>query len=372
MHILITADTVGGVWTYCRELVAGLLRRGERITLVSFGDLPSPAQTEWMDHMPAEERRRLVYYPTAFKLEWMQDSDADMKKADDFLLGVIRETGPDILHFNQYYFGAIRCDLPRMVVAHSDVVSWWTGVYGHEPPESSWIGWYRDLVGRGLSEATAVIAPSQWMLDQIELHYGEPHKGWVVYNGRTPGLFNPYLVKQDLILCVGRLWDAGKNVGLLLRQEMPAPVAIVGAEREPGAHSPEQFPTRQRAGLRLLPQQNERQMAQIFAHASIYAAVSQYEPFGLAPVEAALSRCALVASDIPSLRELWGDAALFFRNDDVHDLRSAMEMLVRDPALRNGYAELAYRHAVKKFSAARMVEEYLDIYRALVPLRAAA
>ncbi len=33
MHILVTADTLGGVWTYTRELVTGLVRHGERVTL---------------------------------------------------------------------------------------------------------------------------------------------------------------------------------------------------------------------------------------------------------------------------------------------------------------------------------------------------
>src|SRR5262249_14585128 len=95
MHILITADTVGGVWTYCRELVAGLVRRGMRVTLVSFGDLPSVAQSQWMDCLAPEDHARLAYYPTAFKLEWMQDSDNDMKASAEFLLGIIRETSPD-------------------------------------------------------------------------------------------------------------------------------------------------------------------------------------------------------------------------------------------------------------------------------------
>src|SRR5262244_2464724 len=66
MHILVTADTIGGVWTYTRELVAGLIRRGEQVTLVSFGDIPSAAQTRWMEGLP-----NLTYHPTAFKLEWM-------------------------------------------------------------------------------------------------------------------------------------------------------------------------------------------------------------------------------------------------------------------------------------------------------------
>jgi glycogen(starch) synthase len=68
MHILVTADTLGGVWTYTRELVAGLVRGGDRVTLVSFGDIPTAAQTTWMEGLPD-----LDYRPTAFKLEWMLD-----------------------------------------------------------------------------------------------------------------------------------------------------------------------------------------------------------------------------------------------------------------------------------------------------------
>jgi len=371
MHILITADTVGGVWTYCRELTAGLLRQGVTVTLVSFGDLPDTAQTAWMESLAPDERSRLAYYPTAFKLEWMQDCDGDMKAAAEFLLGVIRENQPDLLHFNQYYFGALACDLPRIVVAHSDVVSWWVAVHGSEPPESSWSNWYRDIVARGLSEATTVIAPSRWMLDQVQRRYLTPRSASVIYNGRTPGLFNPYVSRRDRVLTVGRLWDAGKNAALLLRERMPLPISIVGADHHPGAAG-DPFRARQRPDVRLEPKRNERQMAQIFSHASAYAALSQYEPFGLALVEAALSRCAIVASDIPSFRELWEDAALFFRNNDATDLRATLEMLVRDPALRNHYAHLAYRHALRKFSASRMVEEYLALYGSLLSITAVA
>jgi hypothetical protein len=45
--------------------------------------------------------------------------------------------------------------------------------------------------------------------------------------------------------------------------------------------------------------------------ASIYALPARYEPFGLSVLEAALSGCALVLGDIASLRETWGDAAVY-------------------------------------------------------------
>src|SRR5260370_4322250 len=368
MRILVTADTVGGVWTYSRELVTGLLRLGARVTLVSFGDLPTAGQTRWMESIHG---RDFDYRPTVFKLEWMQDSAADMKASSGYLLGVIRETEPDLLHFNQFYYGALDCGLPRVVVAHSDVVSWWAAVHGQEPPKTSWSNWYRDVVARGLDGATAVIAPSQWMLDQVQRQYLKPHRASVIYNGRTPALFNAYLTKEERIVAAGRLWDVAKNAGIFLRADMPAPVSIVGAD-----HSSEQpdklFAVQKNTKVHLQSQQDERQMAQIHARSAIYAAPSQYQPYGLAPVEAALSRCALVASDIPSFRELWQDAAVFFRNNDPQDLRRALEPLVHDPLLRHQCANLAYTHARRKFTAERMVSEYLELYRTLAPAAVAA
>ena len=49
VHVLVTADTMSGSWTYSRELVTGLVTRGVRVTLVSFGEIPLPDQTAWMD-----------------------------------------------------------------------------------------------------------------------------------------------------------------------------------------------------------------------------------------------------------------------------------------------------------------------------------
>ena len=365
MHILVTADTLGGVWTYTRELVTGLVRRGDRVTLVSFGDIPVAAQTRWMDGLA-----NLDYRPTAFKLEWMLDSEADMEASSQYLQAVVEESRPDLLHFSQFYYGALQCDVPRVVVAHSDVVSWWMSVHHQLPPETEWLHWYRQIVTRGLGEATTVVAPSRWMLEQIESNYGKLASACVIYNGRTPALFNPYISKQETTVTLGRLWDSGKNVSLLLKQEMPGSVRIVGCDRHPDLQYHSFAAETIRPNVSLDPQQDERQITQTLARAGIYAATSQYEPFGLAPVEAALSRCAILASDIPSFRELWEGAAIFFRNNDPDSLSQALESLQSDRALRLNQGNIALRHARQHFTADRMVAGYRSLYHKLVPAQA--
>src|SRR5438067_10680749 len=106
MHVLVTADTIGGVWTYARELISGLVRRGVGVTLVSFGEIPSPAQTERLDGL-----RGVDFRPTAFRLEWMQEAPQDLAASTEFLLNVVDEVKPDLLHLNQFCYGNLPCDV---------------------------------------------------------------------------------------------------------------------------------------------------------------------------------------------------------------------------------------------------------------------
>jgi glycogen synthase len=353
MRVLVTTDAVGGVWTYTRELVTGLLRSDVDVTLVSFGALPTVAQTAWLD-------ARVDFRPTEFRLEWMQDAQRDIEESCRYLESVIAETSPDLLHLNQYCYGALRSDVPRIVVAHSDVVSWWTAVKDDDAPPSPWFQWYRSVVQHGLSGATFVVAPSQWMLDALRRHYRVPAGATVIYNGRNPELFTPQQPKEALTVGVGRLWDEAKQVSLLAGLGDEFRVVIAGATACP--ESGKDATRRATAGIAFEEARSEQQVADLFARAAIYAGTSRYEPFGLAPLEAALSRCALVLNDIGSFREIWGDSAVYFRRNDPISLAGCIRRLQAAPALRRRCAERARQRALRRFSSERMVQKYLQLY----------
>ena len=204
------------------------------------------------------------------------------------------------------------------------------------------------------------------MLSQIGRYYAQPRMSSVIYNGRTPSLFHSRESKDHLITTVGRLWDAGKNAALLSQDELPWPVCVVGSDKPPATENSFQKQQECCPGVQLLPQQNEEQLRELLGGTAIYAAVSRYEPFGLAPVEAALSGCAVLASDIESFRELWDDAAIFFRNNDPASLRQALNALTEDSNFRQSCAKRAYDHARKWFAADRMLHQYVDFYRTLM------
>jgi glycosyltransferase involved in cell wall biosynthesis len=107
------------------------------------------------------------------------------------------------------------------------------------------------------------------------------------------------------------------------------------------------------------------------SRAAIYAMPARYEPFGLSILEAGLSGCALVLGDIPSLREVWRDAAIFVSPDDPTALAAAIQRLIDDAPLRAALGTRARRRAVR-FSPLAMARGYLDAYRDALAARAPA
>lgn len=361
MHVLVTADSLSGSWTYARELVTGLVTRGVHVTLVSFGEIPLPEQTSWMDHLHG-----LDYRPTAFRLEWMQEAEEDLPESSEFLVSLINEIQPDVLHLNHFCYGNLPVDVPRVIMAQGDLITWNQAVHDRPPRP---MAWYRRTVLNGLSAADAVVAPSAWMLDRITECYCRPRRSEVIYPARNPIFFNPYVSKDDCVLAVGRLVDASRQVFLLTQQPHPLPVCIVGAEQTvPVPRIPIRADVKiatEQTSVAIRGPQTDAQLRALYSRAAIYAATSRYEPLGMPALEAAFSRCAIVANDIPSYREIWGDAALYFRTNDAVSLAESIRRLNEDRTMRRAYAELAYTRARERFTTKRMIDQYLELYRSL-------
>jgi glycogen synthase len=376
VHVLVTGDTLSGSWVYTRELVTGLVTRGVRVTLVSFGDIPLPAQTSWMDHLHG-----LDYHPTAFRLEWMQEAEEDRAEACAFLLSLAQELRPNVLHLHQFSFGNLPVDIPRIVMAYGDLLTWREAVPEEQlrplhTMERHAHARYRDLVLRGIACADALVAPSAWMLNRISATYIHPRRVEVVYPGRNPVFFNPYVSKDDCVLAVGRLVDANRQLSLLTQHAHPLPVCIVGSEQTMAMPlNPIRADVKvatEDSSVAIRGPQTEAQLRALYSRAAIYAATARYEPLGMPVLEAAFSRCAIVANDIPSYREMWGDAALYFRTNDASSLAAGIRQLNDDRSMRRAYAELAYARARERFTTKRMIDEYLHLYRNLIAVRVAA
>src|SRR5262249_12002692 len=118
--------------------------------------------------------------------------------------------------------------------------------------------------------------------------------------------------------------------------------------------------------------QSESQLRLLYSKAAIYASTARYEPSGMSVLEAALSRCALILNDIPSLRELWGNAAIYFRTNDSGSLAEAVRSVSGDAQLRRNYANRAFQRARECFNAHRMTDSYIQLYHSVLARKAVA
>ncbi|HET9835113.1 MAG TPA: glycosyltransferase family 4 protein [Rhodanobacteraceae bacterium] len=363
-RVLMTADTVGGVWQYAMELCRVLCARGYEITLATMGGLPDREQLREAESIPGLDLRASRY-----KLLWMDDPWRDVDEAGEWLLGLAQELQPDIVHLNDLGHGGLDWPAPVLTVGHSCVLSWWRAVHGERAPESQWAR-YRECVTAGLHASKMVVAPTQAMMSSLQCFYGPLRNTQVIPNGRSSSLMTgadqkaqtqqaPSATKRDIIFSAGRVWDEGKNISSLaaIAARVPWPVCIAGPQQSPGHESG-------RVGflnVRMLGKLDGEAMRRWFGKASSYALPARYEPFGLSVLEAAQAGCALVLGDIDSLRENWEGAALFVPPNDPDALAFTLRRLITDDVLRTRNMARAQRRAMHLTPRA-MADAYIEAY----------
>lgn len=355
-RLLMTTDTVGGIWTYALELARALCGRDIQVVLATMGAPLDVSQRQEVQSIPG-----LTVCESTFKLEWMEEPWSDVRHAGWWLLQLEQAWQPDVVHLNSYVYGALRWRRPTLVVGHSCVLSWWEAVKGEAAPQQ----WerYRHEVARGLQAADLILAPTQAMLAVLKRHYGSFRQAGVVPNGRDAAFFRPGM-KEPFILTAGRLWDEAKNVAMLdkVAASLDWPICVAGEDRHPAG---DQVCYR---AIRELGRLRPSELASCLGRAAIYALPARYEPFGLSVLEAGLAGCALVLGDIPSLRELWDDAAVFVPPHDAERLAIALQTLSQDRSYLADLAARARRRA-GKYTPRRMLMGYLAAYGDLLQVR---
>jgi len=341
--VLMTADNQGGVLGYALDLARALGRRGVRVTVACMGGRLAEAQRR--------EAEGVTVLESEHRLEWMDDPWEDVALAAAWLLDLEARLRPAIVHVNGLSHAALPFRAPAIAVVHSCVLSWWRAVRGEEAPAR--YDRYAREARAGLRAAAAVVAPTRAMLTDAERRYGPFRRALVVPNGvEAPPAPTE---KEPLIFAAGRLWDEAKNVAALGRvaPRLLWPVVVAGSAATP-------IP-----GVCALGVLGRAEVGAWMGRASIYALPARYEPFGLSIVEAALSGCALVLGDIPSLREVWGEGAAIFvdpRSDAA--LEGALRALIEDRDLRASLARTARARALA-YTPERTAAGYLAVYDAL-------
>lgn len=360
MRILLTTDAVGGVWDHATTLYRRLAERGHDVFLAVLGR-PSG---ERIAALPIGAR----WAARSFALEWAEGGLQDIEPAARWIDSLAEAMEADVVHLNQLAY-AHRIACPKVVAVHSDAWSWFSEIRGAPPQEDPRWQAYHAAVARGLAAADAVVAPSRYQAALTERHYGRSVDR-VIRNGiDRQSLAEGHRVNTGAsaparrLVTLGRAWDEAKGhatvdeaLGLV---KEPWSAYLAGDIEGPDGQRLQ--PKR----LKYLGRLPLREARELLRRTTVYVAASLYEPFGLAPVEAAMAGCALVLSDIASFRELWGNDALFFTPGKPAALASVLDRLHGDSMLHHQMRMRAMRRAWASFDDRRMTTEYTEVYKSV-------
>jgi glycosyltransferase involved in cell wall biosynthesis len=147
-------------------------------------------------------------------------------------------------------------------------------------------------------------------------------------------------------------------------RDVPEPWRIVFVQRQTRKHVLAKLASRLGIDKRItwIPHVDAANLVVLYQAAGAIVQPSLYEGFGLPVVEAMATGCPVVASDIPTLREVVGAAAILVPPNDIAGFGRALAALARSSNQRRDLAAAGIDRA-KVFSWDRCARETLDVFR---------
>jgi glycosyltransferase involved in cell wall biosynthesis len=208
----------------------------------------------------------------------------------------------------------------------------------------------RWLTRRAAENASVIFTDSDFSRREIESYFRvESSKIKVIPPGVTPRRGAAGLRSRlPLVLFVGSLFNRRRLPDLIaafarVARDLPdARLAIVGDDRTWPPQDLRGIADAHGLGTRVdfrnyVP---DDELARLYGAASVFAFLSEYEGFGLTPLEALAADVPVVVLDTPVAREVYGDAATYVRADDVTGTAAALRRLLTSPGA--GATQLAH------------------------------
>lgn len=104
------------------------------------------------------------------------------------------------------------------------------------------------------------------------------------------------------------------------------------------------------------------EVKKLYASIDLLAFVSTYEGFGLPILEAQATGRPVITSNISSMPEVAGDAAVLVNPFDPDDIRTGIQKIISDKKLRESLVQKGLEN-VKKYHPKEIAERYAELYR---------
>ena len=296
---------------------------------------------------------------------------------------ILEKAKLDIVHF-PYFSVPIFYNRPFVVTIHDLIIN-------HFPTgKASTLAFpiykmklfaYRVIIKKAAQKAKKIITVSNATKEEILDHLRvDKDKVVVVYNGVDEGISNeeqntkyklqntkyflyvgnayPHKNLERLLLAFSELLKENKNVKLVL----------VGREDYFYNKLKDKLKNMNLKNSIIFYQEiNDKELVNLYKNALALVMPSLMEGFGLPVAEAMTNGCPVLASEIPSLKEIAKEAAAYFNPQNVEDMAKALGLMINDEGLRSEMIKKGYER-VKIFSWEKSAKETLKVYESCFSL----
>lgn len=301
----------------------------------------------WTARRDSERRRFILYAPDALTLPLptaavhhrVGGNGRGTLWEQTWLRRAVRSDRPDVF-FSPAYTAPVGTGVPFAVTIHD--VSFAAHPEWFRIREGARRRW---LTGYAARSAAVVLTVSRFSQGEISRHFSvDAGRIRVIYEGIAPRTVDAPSTdnRRPLVLYVGSILNRRRLPDLMAgfaraRRDVPeARLVIVGDDRSwprldlravAYAHGVE----RSVEIRRYVP---DDELARLYSEASVFAFLSEYEGFGITPLEALAAHVPIVVLDTPVAREIYGDAAIFVPADDIGATAAALGRLLATPSAR--------------------------------------
>jgi glycosyltransferase involved in cell wall biosynthesis len=358
-----------GVGTYIRNVVRTLGRLDCENEFLLFG---SPEKVHEIGSLPAN-----------FQTVPLNASDRSLQGYREFRTA-LRRLQCDLVHVPNLFSVPRMLPCPYVMTVH-DMLEHMSGA-----PEQSGLrrSFHFQLTKRVLAGAARIFAVSNFTRNEIEKLFDiPPDHVDVVYNAIDERFLHGhasaadrdliarrYQVTYPFLLYAGRI-SPHKNVVRMIEAFSALKTELERDEAYPDlkliiigddlSGNPDLRRTVVRSGVqhdvRFLGFVPIEVLRIFYDEAKIFVFPSLYEGFGLPPLEAMVHGTPVVTSNVSSLPEVVGSAAVLVNPENVFEIMRALHRVLMDKALRERMKERGYQQAAK-FSWEKSVRRILDAY----------
>jgi len=248
---------------------------------------------------------------------------------------------------------------------------------------------YRQVIAHAIKKSAKIIVPSKNIKEEVISTFRiDPSKVVVTYEAaeeeyfdnqkletRNPKLLNENHIKTPFMIYVGNAYPH-KNLEKLLEafkiltinhkpETRNLKLTLVCSRDVFWQRLAKQVQDQKLNGRVIMTSYiPARELSVLFRQAKAYVFPSLSEGFGIPGLNAMAAKIPVVCSDILTLKEIYGDAALYFDPNDPEDIASKINQVVSDSKIRSRLIDSGLQQ-VRKYSWQRMAKETLRVYESV-------